>query len=336
MERILVSGGAGFIGSNFVHYMLGKYQDRRIVVLDRLTYAGNLDNLKDIAEDPRYTFVKGDICDDKVVEEVIAHHNINTVVNFAAETHVDRSLMEAGQFVQTDVFGTYILLEASRKLGVERFVQISTDEVYGTVSEAAKEDSPLRPSSPYSASKAGGEQMVYAYHASYGLPTLVTRSSNNIGPYQYPEKVVPLFITNAIDNQPLPVYGDGGAIRDYIYVTDHCEAIDLLLHQGKPGESYNVCGGNQVNTLQLADAILRLLGKPPSLVQLVADRPGHDRRYCLDSSKLRALGWQPTHDFERALEKTVEWYVQNPWWWRRIKSGEYAEYYRRQYGHRLS
>ena len=336
MKRILVTGGAGFIGSNFVHYMLDKYADCQIVVLDKLTYAGNLDNLKDIAGDPRYTFVKGDICDAKSVEEVIARHNIDTIVNFAAETHVDRSLMEAGQFVQTDVFGTYVLLEASRKLGVERFVQISTDEVYGTVTEASKEDAPLRPRSPYSASKAAGEQMVYAYHATYGLPTLITRSSNNIGPYQYPEKVVPLFITNAIDDQPLPVYGDGGAVRDYIYVMDHCEAIDLLLHQGKPGEAYNVCGGNQVNTLQLADAVLRLLEKPEGLVQLVADRLGHDRRYCLDSSKIRSLGWQPGHDFDKALEKTVAWYVQNEWWWRRIKSGEYAEYYRRQYGQRLS
>ena len=336
MKRILVTGGAGFIGSNFVHHMLGKHADCRIVVLDKLTYAGNLDNLKDISEDPRYTFVKGDICDAKLVEEVMGAHSVDTVVNFAAETHVDRSLMEAGQFVQTDVFGTYVLLEACRKLGVERFVQISTDEVYGTVSEASKEDDPLRPRSPYSASKAGGEQMVYAYHATHSLPTLVTRSSNNIGPYQYPEKVVPLFITNAMDDQPLPVYGDGGAVRDYIYVVDHCEAIDLLLRQGKSGEVYNVCGSNQVNTLQLADAILRLLGKPHSLVQMVADRPGHDRRYCLDSSKISALGWQPRHNFDETLQKTVEWYVQNQGWWRRIKSGEYAEYYRRQYGQRLS
>ncbi len=340
MKRLLVTGGAGFIGSNFVRYMLEKYPDYEITVLDALTYAGNLDNLADVAAnvgEPRYRFVEGDIADFSCVNELVPEHD--AIINFAAETHVDRSLMahEPGKFIMTDVYGTWVLLEAAKNFGVERFVQVSTDEVYGSVPVGhSSERDPLVPRSPYSASKAGGEMMVYAYHVSHGVPTIITRGSNTIGPYQYPEKVAPLFITNAIDDKPLPVYGDGKAVRDYIYVIDHCEAIDLVLHDGEAGETYNIGGGNEVDTIQLSDAILRLLGKPAELRQFVADRAGHDRRYALDTSKIEALGWRPRHTFAAAIEKTVAWYVENEWWWRKIKSGEYLEYYRKNYGHRVN
>jgi len=260
---------------------------------------------------------------------------VDVIANFAAETHVDRSILDPGSFIMTDVYGTWVLLEAARKFRHRLFLQVSTDEVYGQVDEGQSvEDDPLRPRSPYAASKAGGELLVKAYHVTYGLPTLVTRGSNNIGPYQYPEKVVPLFITNALDDQPLPIYGDGHAVRDYIYVLDHCEAIDVVLHRGQPGEVYNVGGGNEVNTVQLAEAILGILGKPATLAQYVPDRPGHDRRYALDTTKIATLGWRPRHSFQEALRKTVEWYVANEWWWRKLKSGEYLEYYRRNYGNR--
>jgi len=332
MQNILIAGGAGFIGSNFVRYILNKYPDYKVVAYDKLTYAGNLDNLRDVADDPRYTFVRGDICDAEKVDEVMREHEIDAIVNFAAETHVDRSLMEAGSFIKTDVFGTYVLLEAAKKYQVEHYHQVSTDEVYGQILEGSSlETDPLLTRSPYAASKAGADLMCHAYFVSFDVPITLTRGSNNIGPYQYPEKVVPLFITNAIDDISLPIYGDGRQMRDYQYVSDHCEGIDVVLHNGQLGEVYNL--GTEVETynIVMTRMILKLLGKPESLIQHITDRPGHDRRYSLNCDKIKALGWRSRHTFEQALEKTVEWYVDNEWWWRKIKSGEYMEYYRRQY-----
>jgi len=335
MRNLLVTGGAGFIGSNFVRYILEKYPSYQIVVYDKLTYAGNLDNLLDVDDDPRYAFVQGDIVDSPKVEAVIQEHDIDAIVNFAAETHVDRSLMEPGSFIQTDVYGTYVLLEAARKFNLERVHQVSTDEVYGQVLEGSSvETDILVTRSPYSASKAGGDLMCIAYFTSFGVPVTITRGSNNIGPYQYPEKVVPLFITNAIDDIPLPLYGDGRQQRDYQYVLDHCEGIDTVLHRGTPGEIYNLGTGSETENIVMTRLILDLLGKAHSLIQPITDRPGHDRRYALNCDKIKALGWCSRHTFEEALEKTVRWYVDNEWWWRKIKSGEYQEYYQRQYADR--
>ena len=337
MKKLMVTGGAGFIGSNFVRHVLRTYPDVHVLVYDKMTYAGNLDNLKDVAEDyaERYSFERGDIADAARVDEVMQQYGIDTIVNFAAETHVDRSLMGADSFIRTDVFGTYVLLEAAKKYDVERYHQVSTDEVYGQVLEGASlETDPLHTRSPYSASKAGGDLMCIAYHESFGLPVTITRGSNNIGPYQYPEKVVPLFVTNAIDNLPLPLYGDGRQMRDYQYVLDHCEGIDAVLHKGQPGEIYNVGTEVETENIVMTHAILDLLGKPHSLIQPVTDRPGHDRRYSIHCAKLRALGWRSRHSFEQAIEQTVRWYVENEWWWRKIKSGEYIEYYRKQYAGR--
>ncbi len=336
MKNILVTGGAGFIGSNFVHYMLGQHAGYRIVVYDKLTYAGRLENLKPAEGNPLFDFVRGDICDAGAVESVVRQFDIDTIVNFAAETHVDRSILASGDVVKTNVNGTHVLLEAGREFKLERFHQISTDEVYGAIPapNRSREGDPLEPRSPYSASKAGAEHLVYAYFITYGLPVTTTRGSNNIGPYHYPEKAVPLFTTNAMDNQPLPIYGDGMQMRDYQYVLDHCEAIDVALHKGRPGEVYNVGTGVETHNIDMARQILDLLGKPHSLLQSVPDRAGHDRRYALDTSKLRALGWQPRHTFAQALALTVRWFVENEWWWRPIKSGEYLEYYRRQYEER--
>lgn len=332
MEKILVAGGAGFIGSNFVRYMLNKYLDHEVVVYDQLTYAGNLDNLRDIANDYRYTFVRGDICDAEVVEHTIREHKIDAIVNFAALTHVDRSIMEPGGFILTDVYGTYALLEAARKHGIEHCVMVSTDEVYGSIERGSfREADALDPSSPYSASKAGGDLIARAYYKTFGVPAIITRGSNTFGSFQYPEKVIPLFITNAIDDLPLPLYGDGLNVRDWIYVLDHCEAIDVVLHRGAPGEIYNIGAGTELPNIELTKLILKLLGKPESLIKYVRDRPGHDRRYSLNCDKTKALGWRCRHTFEEALEKTVRWYIENEWWWRKIKSGEYWEYYRRQY-----
>lgn len=338
--KLLVTGGAGFIGSNFVRYVLENYSNYRVTVLDKLTYAGNVENYRDasgrdVSRDPRFTFVQGDIADAEVVDPLVGR--ADALVNFAAETHVDRSILDAGAFIETDVRGTWVLLEAARRHRLGRFLQVSTDEVYGDIHAGSSvETDPLVPRSPYAASKAGGDLMVQAYRTTYGLPTVITRGSNTIGPYQYPEKVVPVFVTNAVDDQPLPVYGDGGALRDYIHVTDHCAGIDTALHRGGDGETYNVGGDNQIDTLVLARAILARLGKSERLIQHVSDRPGHDRRYSLDATKLRALGWQPTHTFESALAKTVDWYVGNEWWWRKLKSGEYLEYYRKNYRDRQS
>jgi dTDP-glucose 4,6-dehydratase len=332
MQNLLITGGAGFIGANFVHYMLAKY-DYRIVVYDTLTYAGRRENLAAVADDPRFSFVQGDICDLEAVREAVRTHKIDTIVNFAAETHVDRSILAPDAVVRTNVNGTWALLEVAREAGIERFHQISTDEVYGAIPapQRSREGDPLEPRSPYSASKAGAEHLVYAYYVTYGLPVTTTRGSNNIGPFHYPEKAVPLFTTNALDDLPLPIYGDGLQQRDYQYVADHCEGIDLVLHKGALGEFYNVGTGVETTNIEMARMILAILGKPESLLTHVTDRAGHDRRYALDTSKLQALGWQSRHSFAEALEKTVRWYVDNEAWWRPIKSGEYLEYYRKQY-----
>ncbi|MFQ5855800.1 MAG: dTDP-glucose 4,6-dehydratase [Anaerolineae bacterium] len=336
MNKLLVTGGAGFIGSNFTRYMLEKYPDVKVVVYDKLTYAGNLDNLKDVAERfaDRYAFIHADICDAERVDAAVQQHDIATIVNFAAETHVDRSIMDPDAFIRTDVYGTYTLLEAARRYGL-RMHQVSTDEVYGHVPEGrSKETDPVMPRSPYAASKAGADLLCHAYFVTYGVSVTITRGSNNIGPYQYPEKVVPLFVTNAIDDMPLPLYGDGLQMRDYQYVIDHCEAIDLVLRHGEIGEVYNVGAGEEMYNIDMARLVLDTLGKPFDLVQHVEDRPGHDRRYALDINRLQALGWVSRHTPQEAIVKTVAWYVENEWWWRKIKSGEYWGYYQRQYGNR--
>ena len=318
LKTLLITGGAGFIGSNFIRHLLQKYDDYRIINYDKLTYAGNLENLRDAEDDPCYQFIKGDICDAQLVNQVA--EEVDIIINFAAESHVDRSILDPGSFIQTDVYGTYVLLEAAKSKGMERYLQISTDEVYGSVEEGSfKETDPLKPNSPYSASKAGGDLIVRAYHETFGLPTLITRSSNNFGPYQYPEKLISLFVTNSLDDFPLPLYGDGLNVRDWIYVLDNCEAIDVILHKGEIGEIYNIGAGNEKPNIWITKKILEILGKPESLIQPVADRLGHDRRYSLDCSKVRALGWQPRFDLEQALVETVRWYAQNEKWWRPLK-----------------
>jgi dTDP-glucose 4,6-dehydratase len=331
--KLLVTGGAGFIGSNFVRHVLREHPDDRVVNLDKLTYAGNPANLADMARDPRYAFVQGDICDAALVRDLL--RGVDAVVNFAAESHVDRSLVEPDAFLRTDVFGVFTLLEAVRELKVPRFLHISTDEVYGSVAQgSSSEADPLRPSNPYSASKAGGDLLALSYWRTHGVPVVVTRSSNNFGPYQYPEKVVPLFITNAFDDQPLPLYGDGRNVRDWLYVLDNCAAIDLVLRRGRDGEVYNIGGGHEIENVVLTREILRLAGKPETLIRRVTDRPGHDRRYSVDSTKVGRLGWAPRHPFAAALETTVRWYREHEAWWRPLKSGEFRAYYEKQYGHR--
>jgi dTDP-glucose 4,6-dehydratase len=331
--RLLVTGGCGFIGSNFIRWVLTEHPDDVVLNLDKLTYAGNRANLADLEADPRYAFVQGDIGDADLVRDVT--RGVDAVVNFAAPSHVDRSILDPDEFLKTNVLGVRVLLEAVRALRVPRLLQVSTDEVYGSIATgAATESSPLRPSNPYSAAKAGGDLLALAYWNTHGVPVVITRSSNNFGPYQYPEKLVPLFITNALDDEPLPLYGDGHQVRDWIYVLDHCAAIDLVLRQGRDGEVYNIAGGHEVANVTLTHAILRWLGKPDSLIRLVADRPGHDRRYALDASKLWRLGWAPRYPFETALETTVRWYREHEAWWRPLKSGEFRAYYERQYGRR--
>jgi len=337
-HNILVAGGAGFIGANFARYMLAKYPDYRIVVYDKLTYAGNLDNLQGLDKKyaDKYFFVKGDICNGEQVNETIQQYEIDAIVNFAAETHVDRSLFNPDVFVQNNVFGTHKLLEAAKLFGNIRYHQVSTDEVYGEVLRGSfHEDDPLETRSPYSASKGAADLLASSYYFSFGLPVTITRGSNNIGPYQYPEKVVPLFITNALENQPLPIYGDGKYARDYQHVMDHCSGIDLVLHCGQLGEIYNVGGGNEVEALKLAKLILKKLNKPYSLIRFVEDRIGQDRRYSLNCAKIKNLGWVPQYTFETAIDDTIHWYINNEWWWRKIKSGEYLEYYEKQYRERL-
>lgn len=331
---ILVTGGAGFIGSNFIHYLADHRPEWNVINLDKLTYAGNLENLAGVDGRPGYRFVKGDISDRETVAPLVAE--CDSVVNFAAETHVDRSIHDAGDFILTDVFGTYVLLEAFRdheRPG--RFIQISTDEVYGTIARgSAKEVDPLAPRNPYSASKAGADRLAYSYFVTYDVPVIVTRASNNYGPRQYPEKVIPLFVTNALEERELPLYGDGLQVRDWLHVEDHCRAIDLLLDRGELGETYNIGGGHEITNLELTRKVLGILGKPESLIRHVDDRPGHDRRYSLDTAKLRSLGWEPQVGFDEGLVATVEWYRAHPDWWRRIKqgSGEYRRFHRLHYG----
>lgn len=334
MSTFLITGGAGFIGSNFIRYMLNKHNDIKIINLDKLTYAGNLENLRDIENDSRYRFVKGDICDEAVVDPLVSESDV--IVNFAAESHVDRSIGRPDDFIQTDVFGAFVLLEASRKHGVQRFVQISTDEVYGSIDKGVfHEDDPLMPSSPYSASKAGADRLAFSYYVTYKLPVVIPRSSNNFGPYQYPEKLISLFVTNALDDKQLPIYGDGKNIRDWLFVNDNCEAVELILNQGKDGEVYNVGAGNEHNNLEITQLILKGLDKPESLMKFVEDRKGHDRRYAVDTEKIHKLGWRPSHSFDEALLETIYWYRDNRAWWEPLKSGEYLEYYKSHYKQEL-
>lgn len=332
--RLLVTGGAGFVGSNFIRLVLAERPHWPIVNLDKLTYAGNLENLRDIEDNPRYRFVQGDICDESAVSEVAA--GCDVIVNFAAETHVDRSIMDPMTFLRTDMEGTFVLLAAVREGKAGQLLQVSTDEVYGSIAQGSADESyPARPSSPYSASKAGADMLCLSYWATYGTPVVITRGANNIGPYQYPEKVVPLFVTNALDDVALPLYGDGMQVRDYTYVEDHCRGVLLALEKGQPGEVYNIGADNEMPNLDMARFLLAEIGKPESLIEHVKDRPGHDRRYAVDSTKLRSLGWAPRYDATEALRATVRWYADNRWWWEPIKSGErYRQYYQQQYGKR--
>ncbi len=335
--KLLVTGGAGFIGSNFVCYMLRTHRDMRIVNLDKLTYAGNLDNLREVEGDPRHAFVRGDISDKDLLKDLIERERFDAVLNFAAETHVDRSIGSPSDFLKTDIFGTFTLLEAVREGRVPRFVQISTDEVYGTLpTGSAKETERLDPSNPYSASKSGGDLLALSYFKTYKTPVLVTRASNNYGPNQYPEKFIPLSITNVLEHEPIPLYGDGMQVRDWLYVEDHCRAIDVVLRAGAEGEIYNIGGGEEHPNLKIAELILEILNESRLLIRRVTDRPGHDRRYSLDSSKMEALGWEPSVDLEEGMRRTVEWYKKNRWWWEKIKSGEFARYYREHYAQRLA
>jgi dTDP-glucose 4,6-dehydratase len=334
--EILVTGGAGFIGSNFVRFVLRQHADWRVTTLDKLTYAGRLENLHDVIADVRHTFVQGDITDPAVVGPLVERANI--VVHFAAETHVDRSIVSASAFITTDVVGTFVLLEAARKAhALDRFIQISTDEVYGSVAAgASRETDELKPRNPYAASKAGADRLAYSYWATYGVPVVIARASNTYGPYQFPEKVIPLFVTNAIDNRPVPLYGDGGHARDWLHVDDHCRALDLLIAHGINGDVYNVGGGNDITNTDLTHRILALLDRPRSLITPVNDRLGHDRRYSLDTTKLRRLGWAPGVPFEQGLASTVDWYRHNEWWWRPVKDADpqFREYYDAHYAHR--
>jgi len=322
MTHYLITGGMGFIGSNFIRFMLQKHPDARIVNLDKLTYAGNPENLKDIAKDKRYRdryrFIKGDICNRKIVDKAIRDCDI--VVHFAAESHVDRSIIDAGTFIQTDVFGTYVMLEAARRHKISRFVQISTDEVYGHILKGSfKETDALNPRNPYSASKAAADRLAHSFFTTYGLPVVITRSSNNFGPFQYPEKLIPLFVTNLIEGKKVPLYGKGMNVRDWIYVLDNCEAIDLVMRKGKLGEAYNIGGGNEIQNIQITKMVLEIMGKDKSWIKYVKDRPGHDLRYSLDCRKVGRLEWKPRSRFKEALEKTVRWYVENLDWWRSMK-----------------
>ncbi|MGG4192519.1 dTDP-glucose 4,6-dehydratase [Paenibacillus sp. UNC217MF] len=335
--KLLITGGAGFIGSNFVIYMLNKYPEYKIVNVDALTYAGNLENLSDVQHNPNYRFEKADIADAQAMGQLFSE-GIDVVVNFAAESHVDRSILEPEIFVKTNVLGTQVLLDAAKKYGVTKFVQVSTDEVYGTLGETGlfSETTPLTPNSPYSASKAGGDLLVRAYHETFGLPVNITRCSNNYGPYQFPEKLIPLMIANALNDKQLPIYGDGLNIRDWLYVEDHCSAIDLVIHKGRNGEVYNVGGNNERTNIHIVRTILEQLGKPESLIKYVEDRLGHDRRYGIDATKITTeLGWKPKHTFETGIKETINWYLNNRSWWERIQSGAYQAYYDQQYGTRL-
>jgi len=333
--RLLVTGGAGFIGSNFIRYIISEHPECEVTNLDKLTYAGNLDNLKDIQDNKGYKFVHGDIADRELLDKLLGQ-GFDAIVNFAAESHVDRSILDASPFIETNVHGTQVLLEGARKYGIQRFIQVSTDEVYGSIDKGGfTESSPLSPSSPYSASKAAADLLCLAYWKTYHTPVIITRCTNNYGPYQFPEKLIPLAITNILEGKKIPVYGDGLNVRDWIFVADHCQALDLVIQQGKPGAIYNIGSGNEKTNLELIHKLLELLGKPKSLIQFVTDRPGHDRRYALDITKINSeLCWKPASAFEQALPDTVNWYLAHESWWRRIKTGEYAQYYDRMYLHK--
>ncbi len=330
--KLIVTGGAGFIGSNFIHYILTEHADWQVTNLDKLTYAGNLENLTDIQNQPGYHFVKGDIANRKLVDKLLSQ-GFHVIVNFAAESHVDRSILDASPFIETNVKGTQVLLEGAKKHGIQRFIQVSTDEVYGSIDSGRfTEESLLSPNSPYSASKTAADLLCRAYFKTHRVPAMVTRCTNNLGPYQFPEKLIPLAITNALEDKTIPVYGDGLNIRDWIFVVDHCRALDAVIQKGKPGEIYNIGSGNEKTNLELIRKLLELLDKPQSLIQFVTDRPAHDRRYALDCAKIATeLGWKPAYSFEKALSATVDWYLKNESWWRSIKSGEYSRYYKKMY-----
>ncbi len=331
---ILVTGGAGFIGSHFTKMTLKN--GNRVVVLDKLTYAGNLENLKEIKNHPNFRFYKGDICNKKLVEKILKNEGPEVIINFAAETHVDRSILDAEAFIDTDVKGTFVLLQAARKFPIKLFIQVSTDEVYGSIPEGSfKETDALNPSSPYSASKAAGDRLAYSYWVTYKSPVIILRPCNIYGPNQYPEKFIPLFITNAIEGKPLPLYGDGKQVRDWLYVTDLCEAIELIIQKGALGEVYNIAASNEKNNLEIAQKIVEILGKDKSLIQHVKDREGHDRRYSMSSSKVLQLGWKPRVNLEQGLKETIQWYLNNRPWWEKIKRGRYSKYYQKQYAHRV-
>ena len=332
--NLLVTGGAGFIGSNFIQYMLEMHPALHVINLDKLTYAGNMENLKHIEENPRHSFVHGDICDAGLVRSLLDEREIDAIVNFAAESHVDRSLLGASEFVRTNIVGTNVLLDTAKAHALSKFVQVSTDEVYGSLGAEGRfaETTPLHPNSPYAASKASADLLALAYHHTFGLPIVVTRCSNNYGPYQFPEKLIPLMIANAMNDKPLPVYGDGANVRDWIHVLDHCAAIDAVLQRGVSGEVYNIGGNSERTNLDVVKIILRAFGKPDSLITFVTDRLGHDRRYAIDAEKIeRELGWKPRHTFEAGIAQTILWYKENSSWWQRIISGEYKEYYKKMY-----
>jgi dTDP-glucose 4,6-dehydratase len=334
MKNILLTGGAGFIGSNFINYILDEHSDYNIVNLDKLTYAGNLENLVTSERKKNYRFVKGDITNAELVNSLFRKYDINYVINFAAESHVDRSILDSEVFFRSNVLGTNVLLEAARKFNIEKFVQISTDEVYGSLGAEGlfTEDTPLHPNSPYSASKASADMMAMAFYHTYGLPVVITRCSNNYGPFQFPEKLIPLMIINSLNGKKLPVYGDGMNIRDWIYVIDHNKAIETVFEKGKTGEVYNIGASTEMPNIEIIKLILRKLGKSEEMIEFVKDRPGHDRRYAIDSSKIKnELGWEPHFSFEEAISKTVKWYIDNKNWWSRIISGDYQDYYETQY-----
>ena len=342
MRTYLVTGGAGFIGSNYIHYMFKKYgDDIRIINVDKLTYAGNLENLRDVENRDNYTFVRADICDSEAINKIFDENDIDRVVHFAAESHVDRSIEDPGIFVQTNVMGTRVLLDASRKFGVKRYHQVSTDEVYGDLPLDRPdlfftENTPIHTSSPYSASKASADLFVLAYHRTFGTPVTVSRCSNNYGPYHFPEKLIPLMISRALADEELPVYGNGENVRDWLHVSDHCEAIDLIIHKGKVGEVYNIGGHNERTNLQVVQTILKALDKPESLIKYVKDRPGHDRRYAIDPTKIETeLGWKPKYNFDTGIAQTIQWYLDNEDWWKHIISGEYQNYFAEMYKDRL-
>lgn len=330
--KFLITGGCGFIGSNFIRYLFKNYKkDVFVVNLDKLTYAGNPENLKEFEGFSNYKFIKGDICNPKDVKKAMV--DVEIVVNFAAETHVDRSILGPDSFLKTDIFGVYVLLEEAIKKKIKLFIQISTDEVYGEILKGSfTEESPLNPRSPYSASKAGGDRLAFAYFHTYGAPVIITRASNNFGPYQYPEKLIPLFITNALEDKPLPVYGDGKQVRDWLYVEDHCKALDILIKKGKIGQVYNIGGGNEKKNIQITKMILKKLKKSEDLIKYVKDRPAHDRRYSLNFEKIKKLGYKPSENFEEKLEETIQWYIKNRNWWEKIKKGSFKSYYLKQYG----